>query len=195
MAEPFKPFKGLLGHEIEKIRSAYPMLRNIQGTTGVPWQAMAAIWRRESFSMAAPKTPGGPWQFDPIPSMGTLRGLLSRFTQLSDGEKDRLLALGVNDFYAGGILAACFLRNKTGPVISPECADEVIKDAFYGYNGRKYGSADRSPYVMNGFDKAHYPMRLRGTIPDGKGERIWVDREEKNPGAYTIYKQLKALFP
>lgn len=191
----FKPYKGLTDQQIKRVQAAYPALRQVQRITGVPWQAMAAIWYRESFSVTPPKTPGGPFQFDPIPSPGALRGLLDRFTKLNDEEKRRIAALGVNTFYTGAVLAACFLRTKTGPVITPDAPDEVIKDALYGYNGRKYGSADNSPYVMNGIDEAHYPMRLRGTIPDGKGGRKMVDIEDERPGAFTVYKQLKALFP
>jgi hypothetical protein len=191
----FKPFRGLPQACIEHVQDVYPTLRKIQEVTGVPWQAMAAIWYRESFSVAPPKTPGGPFQFDPIPSHGTLQGLLDRFTQLSREEKATLLQAGVNDFYAGGVLAACFLRVKTRNPIFPGCPDETIQDALYGYNGRKYGSADHSTYVMNGFDQAHYPMNLRGSIPDGKGGRKWVEDKDLRPGAYTVYLQLKVLFP
>lgn len=191
----FKPHKGLSKPQIEKIQDVYPTLKKIQQITNVPWQAMAGIWYRESFSIASPATPGGPWQFDPIPSLGAQKGLLDRFTKLPEEDKQQILQLGVNHFYAGGILAACFLRIKTGPVIFPGCPEDIIKDAIYGYNGRKYGSADKSPYVMNGFDEEHYPMHLRGTIPDGKGGRTWVDTEDKRPGAFTVYKQLEALFP
>ncbi len=191
----YKPFKGLAEFEILKVKSVYKRLRAIQDLTGVPWQALAGIWFRESLSVSPPATPGGPWQFDPVPSQGTLRGLLSRFTKLSDIEKDKLVHLGVNDFYAGGVFAACFLRTKTGPVITPSSPESVIKDAIYGYNGRKYGDVDNSPYVVNGLDEAHYPMRLRGTIPDGHGGRTWVATDDTRPGAFTVYKQLKALFP
>jgi hypothetical protein len=191
----FKPYKGLPDASIKRIQEVYPTLKRIQTITGVPWQAMAGIWYRESFSVAPPKTPGGPWQFDPVPSPGALRGLLDRFTTLTDAEKQDIVNRGVNDFFTGGVLAACFFRTKTGPVITPTAPDSVIQDAIYGYNGRAYGSADRSPYVMNGFDAAHYPMRLVGTIPDGKGGRKKIDTLDLRPGAYTVYKQLKALFP
>jgi hypothetical protein len=190
-----KLFIGLHSDPIKKIRSVYPILKKIEEVTQVPWQAMAGIWYRESFSVHPPSRHGGPWQFDPVPSPGCLRGFLNRFTSLSTVEKEDILRKGVNDFYAGGVLAACFFRLKTKPVITPDCPDEVIKDAMYGYNGRKYGSADHSPYVMNGFDEAHYPMRLIGTIPDDKGGRKHVDIYDHRPGAFTVYKQLKALFP
>lgn len=191
----YKPFVGLSQASIQRVRAVYPTLKLIQTVTDVPWQALAGIWFRESFSVAAPKTPGGPWQFDPVPSPGALRGLLDRFTALSPQIKREIVDRGVNDFYSGGVLAACFLRTKTKPVITPDASDDVIKDAIWGYNGKAYGSADKSPYVMNGYDPAHYPMRLVGTIPDGKGGRKKVDVKDARPGAFTVYKQLKALFP
>ena len=191
----WRPYKGLNHGQIQRVKQVRPLLEKIEEVTGVPWQAMLGIWYRESFSQAPPKTPGGPWQFDPIPSRGTQKGLLDRFTQLSDSQKHEILEKGVNDFYSGGVLAACFLRTKTRPVIHPGVADQVIKDAIYGYNGRAYGSADRSPYVMNGYDAQHFPMRLVGTIPDGRGGRISIDKTDQRPGAFTIYRQLKELFP
>lgn len=180
---------------IKRIQNVYPRLKRVQELTGVPWQAMAAIWYRESFTITPPKTPGGPFQFDPVPSRGTLKGLLKRFTKLDDQAINDVLLKGVNDFDSGALLSACFLRNKTGPVITPTVDDETIKDAFYGYNGRKYGSVEKSPYVMNGYDSARLNMELRGTIPDGHGGRRWVEIVDKRPGAFTVYKQLKKLFP
>lgn len=199
----WKPYRGLSQSAIEHIvgcrrkgtSGVYPVLKRIQAITGVPWQAMAGIWYRESFSVTPPKTPGGPWQFDPVPPRSALNTLLERFATLSYAERMAILDKGVNDFFAGGVLAACFLKTKTRYPISPNCDPAFIKDALYGYNGRKYGSADRSPYVMNGYDEAHFEMNLRGTIPDGKGGRKWVDIIDRRPGAFTVYRQLKELFP
>lgn len=193
----FKPYKGLTQEQIDKIRAVYGTLKKIETVTQTPWQAIAGIWFRESFSVKPPKRPGGPFQFDPIPSSGALRGLLDRFTDLPIHEKERLVSYGVNDFYAGGVFAACFFRMKTKPMVFPGCPDETIKDAMWGYNGRaKYhGSADGSPYVMNGYDEDHYPLRIIGTVPDGHGGREHVNRPDEKPGAFTVYKQLKELFP
>jgi hypothetical protein len=190
----FKPFKGLDYDEIQAVRKVYPILKRVQDATDVPWQAIAGIWFRESFSVANPKRPGGPFQFDPVPSPGALRGLLDRFTKLSDAEKHDLVLNGAHDFYSGAIFAACFLRLKTGPTIHPGVDDEVIKDAIYGYNGKAYHMAENSPYVFNGYDSAHYPMRLTGTMPDGKGGREKVSFLDEKPGAFVVYKQLKVLF-
>jgi len=191
----FKPFQGLSKEDLDKIKRAYPLLRQMQNITNVPWQAIAGYWYREGMYLMPPKTPGGPWQFDPVPSRGTLKGLLDRFTKLQEAEKNAILDQGVNDFFAGGILAACFFRTKTPGVIHPDCPDETIKDALWGYNGKSYGSADHSSYVMNGFDEAHFPMHFMGTEPDGKDGRKKVSFLDHRPGAFTVYKQLKAMYP
>jgi len=189
------PLKGLSDFQIKRIQGVYPILKRIQGYTQVPWQVLAAIWYRESFSVTPPKTPGGPWQFDPVPPLSKLTYYLNKYTTLSPDQKKQYTVKGINDFEAGGVFAACHLQSKVGGRLSLDAPDELVKDALWGYNGRAYGSADKSPYVMNGFDEAHYPMRLRGTIPDGRGGRKRVDIEDRRPGAFTIYKQLKQLFP
>ena len=189
----FQPTLKLTERQIDRIRQVKHVFEKAQKLTSVPWQATAAVWYRESFSVAPPKTPGGPFQFDPVLHPVTQRMLLKRFTQLSDAEIERYVNKGCNDFEAGAIYAACWLRLKTKPVITPGVSDDIIKDAFYGYNGRAYGSADKSPYVMNGFDEKHKNMVLRGTIPDGKGGRKRVEIVDKRPGALTVYKQLKSI--
>jgi hypothetical protein len=187
------PLLKLSEAQIERIRQVKPVFEKVEKLTGVPWQALAAVWYRESFSVTPPKTPGGPFQFDPVLQPVTIRNLLSIFTSLSTDEIQQYARKGVNDFETGALCAACWLRLKTKPIITPRVSDEVIKDAFYGYNGRAYGSADKSPYVMNGFDAKHTNMLLRGTIPDGHGGRKRVVIIDKRPGAFTVYTQLKSL--
>jgi hypothetical protein len=179
--------------QVERIRQVKHVFDKVETLTGVPWQAVAAVWYRESFSVTPPKTPGGPFQFDPVLEPVTIRNLLKFFTKLSELEIQQYVRKGVNDFETGALCAACWLRLKTRPVITPNVSDEVIKDAFYGYNGRAYGSADQSPYVMNGFDEKYLNMVLRGTIPDGQGGRKRVELVDKRPGAFTVYKQLKSI--
>lgn len=189
----FQPTLQLSNAQIQRIWEVKPIFEKIELLAGVPWQALAAVWYRESFSVAPPKTPGGPFQFDPIPPPATLKRLLQRFTSLPEMAVEQYVEKGVNDFEAGALFAACWLRLKVGPVVTPQASDALMKDAFYGYNGRAYGSADRSPYVMNGYSPQHHHMTLRGTIPDGQGGRRRVEIVDKRPGAFTIYKQLKAL--
>lgn len=187
------PLPRLSEAQIERIRQVKPVFEKVEKLTGVPWQAVAAVWYRESFSVTSPRTPGGPFQFDPVLQPVTIRNLLNFFTKLPELEIQHYARKGVNDFETGALCAACWLRLKTKPVITPHVSDEVIKDAFYGYNGRAYSSIDKSPYVMNGFDEQHLNMMLRGTIPDGQGDRKRVEIVDKRPGAFTVYKQLKAL--
>lgn len=189
----FQPILGLTDRQIDRIRQVKPVFEKVEKITGVPWEAVAAIWYRESFSVTPPKTQGGPFQFDPIPDKTTLLALLLRFTNLKGKAIDQYVQKGINDFEAGALFAACWLRLKTKLIVTPDVSDEIIKDAFYGYNGRAYGSADRSPYVINGLDPEHSNMVLRGTIPDGQGGRKRVEIVDKRPGAFTVYKQLKSL--
>jgi hypothetical protein len=188
---PFKPVLGLSRAQLRRICQHRPLFLNIQALTGVPWEAVAAVWYRESFSVTPPATPGGPFQFDPVPPDRTLRRLLKRFTSLGDGEIERYVARGVNDFEAAALFAACWLRLKVGPVLNAQASDALIQEAFYGYNGRAYGSAQKSPYVMNGYSQAHTGMVLKGTIPDGRGGRRTIRTVDRRPGAFTVYKQLK----
>lgn len=189
----FKPYVGLSEDQLEKIvKNIRPYTERIEKITGVPKEAMEAInYRENSSRLTNPSTPGGPWQFDPIPSPDKVDYLLQRFTSLTKKERNEIIVKGVNDFFAGGVIAACFLRTKTGPVIHPQVEDDVIMDALYGYNGRAYGDATNSPYVYNGYDKEHYRLRVRGSVPDGKGGRRIVNNPDTRPGAFVVYKQLK----
>lgn len=169
--------------------------QKVEAATGVPWEAVAALWYRESFSVTPPVTPGGPFQFDPPPQAHVAYDLLTMFTDLSAAEKKAIVAKGVNDFHAGAYLAACHGRVRCRPKITPNCTDAEIKDFFWSYNGRaKYqGSADGSFYVMNGFDKAHDEMLIVGSIPDKNAPngRRRIRTKDKRPGAFVVYKQLK----
>lgn len=184
---------GLTQRQIDRIVQLKETFVKAERITGVPWEAVAAVWFRESFSVTPPTTPGGPFQFDPTPTDAALLQLLDRFTKLDMLEKEHLINRGINDFQAGAIFAACWLRHKCKPVLTPNSPEKDIADAFYGYNGRAYGSVDRSPYVMNMIDKEHAFMRLIGTIPDGKGGRKRVNTVDRRPGALKVYRQLKAL--
>jgi hypothetical protein len=193
---PTNPKTGLNQKEIQHILIEKPVFLRAQKLVKVPWQAMAAIWYRESFSVTPPKTPGGPFQFDPPnPSRSALKASLKRYIKdLADSELQQIVNGGVNDFHSACILAACHLRDKAKFVLADDHSDTAIKDAFYGYNGRAWGPhPENSPYVMNNFDAAHMNMRIRGTVPDGKSGKKWIDTIDMQPGAFTIYKQLVAL--
>lgn len=178
--------------EVEKIeRFGRPLFLEVQEHTGVPWQALAAVWYRESFSITPPERPGGSFQFDPIPSNETLRRVLVRFSDLNAERIEVLVAMGINIFHAAAYFAACWLRRNARAVITPDATDDEIKDAFWGYNGRAYGSADNSPYVMNGWDENHMDMVIRGTLLSKDGSKVRVRTVDKRPGAFCVYKHLK----
>lgn len=187
--------KRLNASELNKIKKFKSVLENAQRLTGVPWQALAAVWYREAgLSIAPPKTPGGQFQFDPIPSDSVFDGLLRTFTKLNKFERERLLRNGVNHFESAAVLAACWLRQHSRFVLDKDHSDEAMKDAFYGYNGRAWGPhPESSPYVYNEFDAAHNNMTIRGSIPDGKGGRKWIETTDERPGAFTVYRQLVDL--
>lgn len=178
--------------DIAKIVAVKSILQQAEKLTGVPWQMIAAVWYRESFSVAPPKTPGGPFQFDPIPSINVLNGLMLDFCPTLDQVvRQYYINTFLTKFDVGAILAACWLRHNCKLDLKTDHTDIAVKDAFYGYNGRAFGPhPESSPYVYNNFDKMHTNMHLRGSIPDGKGGREWIDIIDKRPGAFTVYRQL-----
>lgn len=181
--------------EIHKIVNVgKPVFLGIEAITGVPWQAIACIWYREnSLSTLAPHTPGGVFQFDPLPDLHEFQHLAAHFTKLSPAQFMMYWKRGVNDFQSGALLCALWLQRKAKRPLTPHSADEEIRDAFWGYNGHKQPTVDESPYVMNGLDAAHMNMIIKGSIPDGKGGRTHIEHVDPRPGAYTIYRQLRKL--
>ena len=107
--------------EIQHVLVEKSIFHQAEKSTGVPWQAMAAIWYRESFSTAPPKTPGGQFQFDPPdPAISLLKALLVRYTtDLSADEIQVIANQGVNNFSSACILAACHLRQVAKFDLSP----------------------------------------------------------------------------
>lgn len=169
-----------------------PVFQRAEQLTGVPWQAIAAIWYRESFSVTSPKTPGGPFQFDPLPSPQALGTWLEAYApSLTPAERADLVKQGVEKFSSGAIFCACWLRRQSHYPLMVDHSDKAIADAMYGYNGRAFGpNPFSSNYVANEMDLSHHGMLIRGTIPDGHGGRIKIRNTDKRPGAFTVYKQL-----
>lgn len=195
MSNPY-PLRKLSPDQVKHIQKQYKIFLKVERVTGVPWQAVASLWYRESFSVAPPSRPGGQFQFDPPhPPPDRIHDLLSKYTKLNYHERQLCVERGVEHFPTAALLAACHLRDHCHQVLSLESSDEDIKDAFYGYNGRKYGSADHSPYVMNGYDEQHLDMRVRGTVREPDGSNKWVDVIDSNMGAFCVYKHLCELFP
>lgn len=161
----------LTEREMEKILANYPVYKKAADRAGIPWQMLAAVHFRESSLSTVTRPFGGPFQFTP---------------PLRQGEER---------FEIGASLAASFLQNKSGGRLTSETTNpEIIKDAFWGYNGRAYGSAENSPYVMSHSDESHRNMRIRGTVLGRNGERIRVDTVDKRVGAYPYYLELMQAF-
>jgi hypothetical protein len=185
--------------QVKKIVSVKNILERAQHFTDVPWQAVAAVWYRESFSIASPITPGGPFQFDPRPPVLILGDWLVVYAGLNPDSKSDSIIMhnlctgGVNDFACAAIFAACWLCHQCRYSLKIDHSDVAIKDAFYGYNGRAWGPhPESSPYVYNNFDLLHTNMTIRGSIPDphSKTGRRFISMIDRRPGAFTVYRQL-----
>lgn len=190
MTSIFKPAKELTNTQIQDIKGQYQIFKKVQQYTNVPWWMLASVWVRETGKVVYTSNSGGPFQFDPPPAEGRRRSLLSKYTTLDSTQIEHYSKSSVFDFEAAAFLAACVLQDKVTGKLTINASDELVKDAFWGYNGRYYGSAEQSPYVMNGYDDSYLGMKVKGTI-DGKPVNI-VD---KNPGAYVMFCQLRQLFP
>lgn len=156
---------------LTKVLENYESYKQASDAAGIPWQMLAAVHHRESGLSTKSRPHGGPFQFDP---------------PLNKGEED---------FTVGAFHAARFIQGKSHNRLSVDTKDEhIIKDAFWGYNGRAYGSHDNSPYVMNKFDSEHQDMRIRGSLINAQGERVRIDVADKRMGAYTFYSELQKAF-
>lgn len=169
--------------DLKTIRANKPLLIRAAEACGIPWQALAAVWYRESSLRETENA----FQFDPVPARSVVFGLLQSYCgSLSISEKAAVMAGGVNEFYTCAIIAGCWLHHQSKYSLSVDHSEQAIADAFYGYNGRAYGSDPlNSPYVANELDDHHHDMHFRGTI---NGQ--WEDLIDRRPGALTVYRYL-----
>ena len=166
--------------QLELIYAYRHILLMAQNYTGVPWIALAAIWYRES-SLTFGRNP---FQFDPVPAQDYQKYLYEKYSTTSPHEISTYLFQGVNNFQAAAVLAACFLKHKGAGFLT----GDQVKNSFWAYNGRAYGSAEKSPYVMNNVDQWHKDMHIKGTI-DGKP--LPPNTIDKQLGAYGVWLQLR----
>lgn len=166
-------YKGPLSEkELTKIVENYSVYKAAAEDAGIPWQMLAATHYRESSLSIKTNPQGGPFRFDN--------------TEHHEGEEE----FGIGAYYA-----ARLIQQKSGYRLAPNTEDpHIIKDAFWGYNGRAYGSYDKSPYVMNKFDGDHENMRIKGTDIDENGNRFSVNIRDEQLGAYVVYLELKKAF-
>lgn len=160
---------------LENINKNMSVYQSAAEKTNVPWEAIAAIHFRETNNSRV------------TPTSNTDDGVyqvVSKNYTYPAGQN-----LSDEAFLLETVDAANFLNGKVGNKLTEAMTDAaLIKDAFWGYNGREYGSADNSPYVMNNFDADH--MNMQWSYIDPKtGKRIYVD--DARNGAYTTFVILK----
>lgn len=179
--------------DLSLVKKYLTQYKAAQTATFVPWEMVAAVHYREAGLGLHPSAPGGPFQFDPPPHEAQCEFLLHKYSNLDPNNILINASRGVGEFQAGAILAACWLKHQCKFPLGLHPAISVVQDAFLGYNGRVFASAERDPYVMNGYDDSHMNMHLKGTLPDGHGGRKFVDIIDHRPGAFTVYAQLVSL--
>jgi hypothetical protein len=167
----------LTAQQLSKFKN--PVYKRVEAFTKVPAEIIFAIHYRERGLQVGVSNI---MQFDPRPSKSQVKDLYQKYSTLAPAQIDKYTNAGLDDFEAAAILAGCFIRHKG----CKWATDDQVKDAFWAYNGRFYGSSDKSPYVMNGFDAKHENMVIHGTI---EGKPIHIT--DKNAGAFVVYKQLK----
>ncbi|HBF12067.1 MAG TPA: hypothetical protein DDW49_01545 [Deltaproteobacteria bacterium] len=167
-------YKGKLSSaEINKVVENYSVYKLAADYTGIPWKMLAAVHYRETSLSIKSNPHGGPFRFDK--------------TEHHANEEE---------FIVGAYYAARLLQEKSGHRLDPTTTDpHIIKTAFFRYNGTGYGTYDKSPYVMNGFDNEHSNMRVVGTDIDKNGHRFPVNIVDRQMGAYVFYQELNKAFP
>ena len=190
----FMPSICLDAKQINTINQLKPRFLEAQNATSVDWRALVGIWYRESFSVAPVASPGGQMQFDPALTEEEMQKLLETFSTLSPQDITRVVEQGQNDFPSALVLAACFLKFKTKtPKAGLIMATEDVLHALWCYNGKVGQKPEDSAYVYNGFDKDHFEMTLKGSLPSKNGKRKNIDIKDKRPGAFTVYTQLRCI--
>lgn len=174
--------------QLQYLLSVQHIFTNAETITGVPWQALAGIWYRESFSVSSPHTPGGPMQFDPPLTDTQIMRLLLHYTSLDGPTVKAFAKKGSNDFPTAVLCAACFLKYKMNNE-NMNNANQIM-EAMWRYNGVIGNKPEDSAYVYNGFDEEHKAMSFQGTEPGPNGTRIPIHILDHRPGAFTVYTQL-----
>ena len=183
--------------EIKIYKSNLGIYERAQQLTNVPKELIAATHYRESSMSTSIKNP---FQFDPEPDDSTRARLYVQHSFIPPSQVAMWVGKGVNDLLTAAVLAGAFLNYKCRYVHGVATAaaswnDEMVKDAAFGYNGRAATSPMESAYVVNGLDKAHMNMMIRGTMPDPNdpSKRIGVNEPDHRLGVYTAFLQLKKV--
>lgn len=166
-----------------------PLYQEAERKIGVPWPLLAALHYRESNFATRTQRVGSALQFDPplTPAQVRAYGAQYGIMDLTDPETDVRTAL---------LCAAAFLQGKVAsrgqPPLTPSSSEAECADAAWSYNGRAYGSWQRSPYVSNDPQNG-VQMRITGTVPDLKNpaKRVRIDQPDTRPGVLAIMRELR----
>ncbi len=179
----------LKSSQLQRVQQFLPLYLEGQRRIGVPWALLAAIHYRESDLQGSAERVGGPMQFAPPLSGDLVRRFGAKYgiADLGDPETDARTAI---------LCAAAFLQGKAAQlakVLKPDSAEAEIADVAFSYNGRGYGTWQRSPYVSNDPQNG-VQMRITGTVPDKNNPsiRVRIDRPDTRPGVLAIIRELRA---
>lgn len=178
------------GETAEKISSPNPT--GYCPPTTIPKQSFESIKKNTGIYQEAAKVANLPWQM--IAGVHFRETNNSRVTPKTNTDDGVYQIITKNYPYPAGetltdeqflqetIDAAKFIQGKVENKLTTTTNDaNLIKDAFWGYNGRAYGSFDKSPYVMNNFDENHENMKM-----DACDEGVCYKTDTRN-GAYTTF--------
>jgi hypothetical protein len=166
-----------------------PLYLEAERKIGVPWALLAALHYRESNFAARTARVGSAMQFDPPLSPERVReyGARYKILDLQDPASDVRTAI---------LCAAAFLQAKViargNAPLSPDSTEAECADAAWSYNGRAYGSWQKSPYVSN--DPQHgVQMRIVGTVPNLKdpSKRDHINQPDTRPGVLAMMRELR----
>ena len=125
---------------VTDLKTTYQLIANEEN---IPWQVLAAIHYREC-------------------NNNSNRSLLNGGTFCNNANGTRCSACDNGATLENDMrCAARLFKEKANKSSIAEDDYDIIKDAFWGYNGRAYGSADASPYVANNFDSNHMNLRIQ----------------------------------
>lgn len=167
----------------EGFRSFWPLYTQIAQSEGVDPILIAPVHYREHFGLDNPSNGQGIFQLFSLVESGQMSFPSTAGAPVADEE-----------FIRQGRIAVQFLKAKVSADFGTNPDDELVKRAYYGYNGRNRlyasqarsgeGPWDGSPYVMNIPGERELVMMTR----DGGGGPTRLD---PRPGAWPIYEELR----
>lgn len=191
--------------QISAIKSNRPTYEAAAKEADIPWQMLAAIHLRESgLKVENPSNGLGVYQDTSIIKPGT---------KVADRYESSFYTPGpisADEFLAQSKKAAALLKSKASKpkelTSNPYKSIEMVKDAFFGYNGRSSQYAqqakdlgfandyDGSPYVMNKVDEKRDPEKNPdkwGQIKTDGGKLVYPANNDY--GAYPVFASIAGI--